>query len=192
MIALYVIGAAINLPFSMQFLQSRIGSPKFPVIDLRGSQASVMAYPAHTPHATPWPLPDKYTEYEVFGYRRIDARAELPEINDTLAMQFELTGWPLPVFETVHCWWPEQPPWKTNAEPDPVMRLHWAGVILNPLFFALAVWTPLIALPLAFRKLVRRRRLRRGLCPDCAYPTGESARCSECGVELPTPRNQIA
>ena len=35
------------------------------------------------------------------------------------------------------------------------------------------------------RALRRVLRVRRGLCPKCAYPMGESAVCSECGQALP-------
>ncbi len=34
-------------------------------------------------------------------------------------------------------------------------------------------------------QLRRFLRLRRGLCPKCAYPMGEAAVCSECGCGLP-------
>ena len=40
----------------------------------------------------------------------------------------------------------------------------------------------LIPGPFALRRFLRTRR---GLCPRCAYPVGESAVCSECGRELP-------
>ncbi len=40
----------------------------------------------------------------------------------------------------------------------------------------------LIPGPVALRRLIRRRR---GLCPTCAYPIGESATCTECGKALP-------
>ena len=33
--------------------------------------------------------------------------------------------------------------------------------------------------------LRRFRRVRRGLCPKCAYRMGEAAVCTECGAELP-------
>ncbi len=36
--------------------------------------------------------------------------------------------------------------------------------------------------PFALRRFIRRKR---GLCPACGYPTGESAVCSECGKVLP-------
>ncbi len=51
----------------------------------------------------------------------------------------------------------------------------------NTLFYAVLLWL-LIPGPFALRRLIRRRR---GLCPKCAYPMGESAVCTECGRELP-------
>ncbi len=55
------------------------------------------------------------------------------------------------------------------------------GFALNTLFYAAILWL-LIAGPFGLRRLLR---VRRGLCPKCAYPMGESAVCSECGRELP-------
>lgn len=181
-VVLYLIGSAINLPVSMQFLQSRIGSPKRPTINLRGAAAQSHEYPTRTPHTRPWPPPDYWSESEAFGYKRIDATALLPSSRDQLTMQFELTGWPLPVFEQVHCWWPEQDPkWATAVEPDPVMRLHWTGVLLNPAIFAIPVWLALFATPALIGWVVRARRRRAGQCTRCGYPVGESDLCTECG-----------
>jgi hypothetical protein len=33
--------------------------------------------------------------------------------------------------------------------------------------------------------LRRHSRLKRGLCPACAYPVGESGVCTECGAAVP-------
>ena len=57
----------------------------------------------------------------------------------------------------------------------------WPGFAVNTLFYAGLLWL-LILGPFALRRLIRRRR---GLCPKCAYPIGESFVCSECGCELP-------
>ena len=58
----------------------------------------------------------------------------------------------------------------------------WPGFAVNTLFYAVVLWL-LICGPFAMR---RRDRVRRGLCPKCAYPMGESGVCSECGRLLPT------
>ncbi len=59
-------------------------------------------------------------------------------------------------------------------------RPLWPGFAVNTLFYATALWL-LIPGPFVLRRFLR---LRRGLCPKCAYPMGESAVCSECGGAL--------
>ncbi len=67
------------------------------------------------------------------------------------------------------------------------LRPIWPGFAVNTIFYATILWL-LIAAPFALRRFLR---LRRGLCPKCAYPTGESAVCTECGITLPR-RRQMA
>ena len=61
-----------------------------------------------------------------------------------------------------------------------------AGFIANTLFYAAILWL-LIRGPFALRRFLR---VRRGLCPKCAYPMGESAVCTECGIALPRRRRK--
>jgi hypothetical protein len=56
----------------------------------------------------------------------------------------------------------------------------WPGFAINTLFYAGVLWL-LFAGPFALR---RRRRIKRGLCPKCAYPIGDSAICTECGAPV--------
>ena len=51
------------------------------------------------------------------------------------------------------------------------------GFAINTLFYAAIVWL-VFAGPFALR---RWRRIKRGLCPACAYPVGASDTCTECG-----------
>ena len=60
------------------------------------------------------------------------------------------------------------------------LRPIWLGLLFNTLFYATLLWLAIPG-PFALRRLLR---VRRGLCPKCAYPMGESAVCSECGREL--------
>ena len=60
-------------------------------------------------------------------------------------------------------------------------RLLFPGFALNTLFYATLLWL-LIPGPFTLRRFLR---VRRGLCPKCAYPVGDSGVCSECGRELP-------
>ncbi len=69
--------------------------------------------------------------------------------------------------------WRKQP-WR-NEFVHPVLALRplWPGFAVNTLFYAMLL--------LAAFVLRRHLRVRRGLCPACAYPVGEAAVCSECG-----------
>ena len=60
------------------------------------------------------------------------------------------------------------------------LGILWPGVAANTLFYATILWL-LIPGPFALRRFIR---VKRGLCPACAYPVGESAVCSECGRAL--------
>jgi hypothetical protein len=57
------------------------------------------------------------------------------------------------------------------------LRPLWPGFAINTLFYGGILWL-LFAAPFALR---RRRRMKRGLCPKCAYPVGLSDVCTECG-----------
>ncbi len=59
----------------------------------------------------------------------------------------------------------------------------WPGFAINTIFYAAILWL-LIPGPFTLRRFLR---LRRGLCPKCAYPMGESTVCTECGHALPKP-----
>jgi hypothetical protein len=54
----------------------------------------------------------------------------------------------------------------------------WPGFAINTIFYAALLWM-MFAFPFVIR---RRRRIKRGLCPACAYPVGHSPVCTECGA----------
>ena len=56
------------------------------------------------------------------------------------------------------------------------------GFVANTVFYAAVLWL-LIPGPFVLRRFIR---IRRGLCPACAYPRGESDVCSECGKAIPS------
>ena len=60
-------------------------------------------------------------------------------------------------------------------------RPLWPGFAVNTIFYATFLWL-LICGPFALRRFIR---MKRGRCPACAYPRGESNVCSECGKALP-------
>ena len=55
------------------------------------------------------------------------------------------------------------------------------GFVADTLLYAALLWL-LIPGPFVLRRFLR---VRRGLCPKCAYPIGESSVCTECACELP-------
>ena len=64
----------------------------------------------------------------------------------------------------------------------------WHGLLLNVLFY-----TSLLMSARMLHGTVRQHmRVRRGLCPKCAYPMGESSVCTECGIALPRRRRRVA
>jgi hypothetical protein len=64
----------------------------------------------------------------------------------------------------------------------------WPGFAINTIFYAAMLWL-LFVTPGAAR---RWRRRRRGLCPNCAYPVGQSPTCTECGYTLKMPESKAA
>ena len=58
----------------------------------------------------------------------------------------------------------------------------WRGLLMDSVFYAVILWL-LFAATFALR---RWRRIRRGLCPKCAYPVGTSTVCTECGHPIKT------
>ena len=75
-------------------------------------------------------------------------------------------------------------PQELKKYPDDIRLLPtlplWPGFAINTVFYAFILWL-LFAAPFALR---RRRRIRRGLCPKCAYPVGTSDVCTECGAAV--------
>ena len=60
------------------------------------------------------------------------------------------------------------------------LRVIWPGFAVNAPLYAAILWL-LIPGPFVLRRFIRAKR---GLCPACAYPRGESDVCSECGKAL--------
>ena len=60
------------------------------------------------------------------------------------------------------------------------LRPLWLGFALNTLFYAGLLWA-MWAGPFALRRMIRKRR---GHCPHCNYPIGQSPVCTECGAAV--------
>ncbi len=59
-------------------------------------------------------------------------------------------------------------------------QVIWSGFAINSSLYASVLWL-ISGAPFRLR---RRLRIRRGLCPACAYPIGTSPVCTECGEAL--------
>ena len=60
------------------------------------------------------------------------------------------------------------------------LRPIWRNFAANTVFYALILWLAIRG-PFVLRRQVRQRR---GRCPNCGYPVGTSAVCTECGRSL--------
>lgn len=56
----------------------------------------------------------------------------------------------------------------------------WPGQLVNSAFYGVLMFGAMTAA----RALGRGRRRRKGLCPWCAYPVGNTGPCSECGAPV--------
>jgi len=63
----------------------------------------------------------------------------------------------------------------------------WKGFLYNSLVY-FAILITLLFVPWLLRRWIR---LKRGLCPRCAYPIGVSERCSECGTPVPVQAQRL-
>ena len=64
------------------------------------------------------------------------------------------------------------------------LRPIWSGFAINAIIYAAVA----CILFFAATSVRCRRRIKRGLCPACAYPVGTNPRCTECGKPVVVPR----
>ena len=130
--------------------------------------------------------------------RGLDAAAQwldVSEVDCTEEVAVIQCGWPLPAFRGVAL-----PSRMLGTEYEHAVRLRpapasgrhtqfrmiplqplWLGLLVDSSFFA-ALAVGISAIPWCRR----RARIRRGLCPSCAYPVGDSSPCTECGWTMAT------
>lgn len=197
---LLLIGAAINPPLAIH--GTRV-LPVFAIPPTRsemGPEAETEGWPIRPP--TPWPAVTDWSQ-DVRGaavYQSAWSRNQAGQT--THQMQVEFYGWPLPSLRHAILWsTPDHspryvpPPGAAGANGmssgpgtgtdyrDTGLQLHWPGVILNPLLFAVLSWLLLVAPIAIFLSARRALRVRRGRCPACSYPVGATNRCTECGCQ---------
>ena len=100
---------------------------------------------------------------------RAHALAMLIAGNENLGLYRQ--GWLLP------------PSWRSATlatdAPLPLMPV-WSGFIINTLFYGALVFGAMVGIP----AIKRRRRFKRGLCIQCAYPRTGGNLCPECGTAV--------
>jgi hypothetical protein len=103
------------------------------------------------------------------------------------SMRYEV-WWPLSGRQWVHGIQTDVHRWQhgTSVRVLPLMPI-WPGFAINTLFYTTILWM-LFASPFAIR---RRLRMKRGLCPACAYPIGSSDLCTECGTPVRVNRLEV-
>jgi len=179
---LYLFFAAVQYPIVLTALMGKTwrGPSQVNVI---GPEATAYTWPAPTPHQRAWPELRQYTRDAGWGRTKYMIWAlEDPATNQTShSMQHEEYGWPLPVLTRTQRWWPfENPAWKLDQEQDTGFLVSWLGTLANPAIVAAGA-TALYFVPIFLRWNRNKRRRRRGLCENCAYPIGASEVCTECG-----------
>ena len=143
------------------------------------------------PRAVPagWPRPVSWFIDTSFGTTWNQSVGYTP-IPGVLYHQFlGQWGWPLRGLESEQNWSETNGLLGSMSMPKPIARENgpllirpaWPGFAINTIFYAALLWL-LIPGPFALRRFLR---VKRGLCPKCAYPMGESSVCTECGAELP-------
>jgi hypothetical protein len=185
-----LLGMAITLSLAFWLVVPR-GKPwlRRPAINIIGPQAAALPLPARTPHTTPWPPAHQWSETASFGRRRFTTWHINGANQTTHQIDAAFYGWPLPALRHIQFWWPwNDAAWATPEPGDHGLRPCWPGMLLNPLAFSLVLW-PLLTCPWWVRAMVRFRRLRRGLCPACAYDLAgnTSGVCPECGITSTAP-----
>ena len=140
---------------------------------------------AHAP--AEWPSPPRDSVDGGMVWNRISTTMYAVDFSNNTIVLLE-AGWPLRCVRSKR-FFPE--PRRANPiisgaiqlgsqslpiEPIPL------GFALNALFYATLLWLLTVGL-FALRGVLR---LRRGLCPKCVYPIGESPVCTECGKPLPS------
>jgi hypothetical protein len=183
-VVLALIGAAINLPLAVYRFGRAFRAPLRTTVNVFGAEAGGHKWPGPKPEGQPdWPAPTQYVIAGSFGYRQYNVLSTPNPQTPRFQMEVEEGGWPLACLSQARRYWPQNDPaWKTKDRYDIPLHLSWAGVLLNPLAFALSSWALLFGIPAGWSCLKARSRKGRNLCTKCAYPLVASGICPECGA----------
>ena len=183
-----IVNVAVAWGFSLRSWQSGLGQ------EWLADDASIEWWRQNAPPGFP-PLPVTMYESQSLGYRGLmlyeteglDAGCEFLGFRTGHGwplVSLEWTSWINRQLRTVEnrymIEWDRWPSAKGTSRKIPLRPL-WSGFALNTVFYAFLI-------SLMFAALIgvrRRRRIRRGLCPKCAYDlrgTRGATACPECGA----------
>lgn len=183
-------GAAVNYPISWAIVWRR--NPEKVTRSVRATERgdTGLAWPCPVPAG--WPEPNWDARYRTLGDRITDVRArdlassELPR-PATHAAFVHRAGWPALGLRYTSLWDGRETMTGAVRLRHPIgysvflpVAPAWPGFAVNTAVYGSGAWL-LATLP---GMAHRRRRVRRGLCPSCAFPVGHSALCTECGGPL--------
>ncbi len=172
-----LLGAVVNIAVAWacgQWSSKTLGDTSSPPSD------------ADWPRAVPldWPQPTFRATASGFGRTIVFSSADTRR--GFYAQRLDLWGWPLRALESEA---QSRAPRGRLMVPKTIDSAHgflwicptWPGFAVNTIIYGALFW-PLISGLFSVRGFVR---VRRGLCPKCAYPMGEGTVCTECGQDLP-------
>lgn len=178
LLLLVLLAAAINVPWALTMMRSRIGVSQIRVMVTDQPQTK---WPASTPHEKPWPAPTYLEKGGAFGCHILRARASGSDSANVFSMEVQQAGWPIHVIEEKQMWGDWNNPELKGPEPDPQANLNYSGLLLNPVILGGGTWLILVFPYLMMSTLRKLLRAKHNQCIWCGYPTGVSNLCSECG-----------
>ena len=176
-----LLGAVVNV--AVVWGCARWSVATFPLL----TPTSRLPSDADWPRAVPpgWPQPTYSATVSASGVTLVTLYAGT--LTAAYAQWINQWGWPLRGLESeAHSWGPPWQPTRLLRPIDPANGFLlicpvWPGFATNTIFYATLLWLLMYGL-FALRRFLR---VRRGLCPKCAYPMAESSVCTECGCGLP-------
>lgn len=185
-----LLAAVINVPFAASRMEPRRAPRTGQRLDFKGEDIP-KRWPLPTPHATAWPLPNRWTQYNKFARTLYEAEWADPKEGRTwFSMRAQVVGWPLPVLEEKGMRWDHRSPSDyPGMDYYPGVGLLLKGAILNPIIVGGSVYLLLASTFLVRVVRKRSKRMRRGLCLACGYDLhglqagsdGKPTICPECG-----------
>lgn len=199
---LLLVGGGINLPLAIHGTDLVPAWAHPPDLVTFGSEAQRKGWPIPPP--TPWPAVTSWSQHVEGRALSQHAHSQNESRRTTHQMQVDFFGWPLPSLRHAMFWSSADRSPRfvyqldgmdgqdgadgMSAGPgtgiefhDAGLQLHWPGVLLNPILFAVAAWLVLVAPLVVFGAARRALRLRRGACPECGSPRRGVDRCPACG-----------